>query len=99
MTDGRPGFGAAGTARRLATGSGPVTGPDPGPVTGPDMGRLAGALCGSGRETEAERDVRQRLQRALGTRVELKHKGGRGTLEVHFASFAELESLMNRFGA
>ncbi len=53
----------------------------------------------AGRETEAERDVRQRLQRALGTRVELKHKGGRGTLEVHFASFAELESLMNRFGA
>jgi ParB family chromosome partitioning protein len=53
----------------------------------------------AGRETEAERDVRQRLQRALGTRVELKHKGGRGTLVVHFASFAELESLMNRFGA
>jgi ParB family chromosome partitioning protein len=52
-----------------------------------------------GRETEAERDVRQRLQRALGTRVDLKHKGGRGTLTVHFASFAELESLMSRFNA
>lgn len=51
------------------------------------------------RETEAERDVRQRLQRALGTRVDLKHKGGRGTLMVHFASFAELESLMSRFNA
>lgn len=53
----------------------------------------------AGRETEAERDVRQRLQRALGTRVELKHRSGKGTLVVHFASFAELESLMNRFGA
>ena len=52
-----------------------------------------------GRETEAERDVRQRLQRALGTRVDLKHKGGKGTLAVHFASFAELESLMERLGA
>ena len=53
----------------------------------------------AGRETEAERDVRQRLQRALGTRVDLKHKSGKGTLSVHFASFAELESLMERFGA
>ena len=52
-----------------------------------------------GRESEAERDVRQRLQRALGTRVDLAHKGGRGTLTVHFASFAELESLMSRFNA
>jgi ParB family chromosome partitioning protein len=52
-----------------------------------------------GRETEAERDVRQRLQRALGTRVDLKHKAGKGTIAVHFASFAELESLMERFGA
>jgi ParB family chromosome partitioning protein len=52
-----------------------------------------------GRETEAERDVRQRLQRALGTRVDLSHRGGRGTLTVHFASFAELESLLLRFNA
>jgi ParB family chromosome partitioning protein len=52
-----------------------------------------------GRESEAERDVRQRLQRALGTRVDLKHKSGKGTLAVHFASFAELESLMARLGA
>jgi ParB family chromosome partitioning protein len=54
---------------------------------------------GAGRETEAERDVRQRLQRALGTRVELKHKGGKGQLTVHFSSFAELDSLLGRLGA
>jgi ParB family chromosome partitioning protein len=53
----------------------------------------------SGKETEAERDVRQRLQRALGTRVEMKHKGGKGHLTVHFSSFAELDSLLARFGA
>jgi ParB family transcriptional regulator, chromosome partitioning protein len=53
----------------------------------------------NGKETEAERDVRQRLQRALGTRVDLKHKGGKGALTVHFSSFAELESLMARFNA
>ena len=51
------------------------------------------------RETEAERDVRQRLQRALGTRVDLKQKGGKGALTVHFASFAELDSLLTRMGA
>lgn len=53
----------------------------------------------TGKETEAERDVRQRLQRALGTRVEMKHKGGKGHLTVHFSSFAELDSLLARFGA
>lgn len=57
------------------------------------------ARRGAGRETEAEKDVRQRLQRALGTRVEMKHKGGKGHLTVHFSSFAELDSLLARFGA
>jgi len=51
------------------------------------------------KESESERDVRQRLQRALGTRVELKQKAGKGALTVHFASFAELDSLLARFGA
>jgi ParB family transcriptional regulator, chromosome partitioning protein len=51
------------------------------------------------KETEAERDTRQRLQRALGTKVEIRHKNGKGALVVHFASYAELESLMSRFGA
>jgi ParB family transcriptional regulator, chromosome partitioning protein len=54
---------------------------------------------GSARETDAERDVRQRLQRALGTKVELKQKGGKGNLVVHFSSFAELDSLLARMGA
>jgi ParB family chromosome partitioning protein len=54
---------------------------------------------GTGRETEAERDVRQRLQRALGTKVDLKHKAGKGQLVVHFSSFAELDSLLSRLGA
>jgi ParB family chromosome partitioning protein len=53
----------------------------------------------SSRESESERDVRQRLQRALGTKVELKQKAGKGTLMVHFSSFAELDSLLARFGA
>ena len=51
------------------------------------------------KESEAERDVRQRVQRALGTKVEMKQKGGKGQLMVHFSSFAELDSLLARFGA
>lgn len=54
---------------------------------------------GAGRESDAERDVRQRLQRALGTRVDVNHKAGKGTLVVHFASYAELEGLLQRLGA
>ncbi len=53
----------------------------------------------AGRETEAERDVRQRVQRALGTKVELKQRSGKGVLTIHFSSFAELDSLLARFGA
>ena len=49
-------------------------------------------------ETAAERDLRQRLQRALGTKVELKHKNGRGTITVHFASSAELERIVEQLG-
>ena len=51
------------------------------------------------RETENERDVRQRLQRALGTKVELKQRGGRGTLKIHFATYAELDALLDKVGA
>jgi ParB family chromosome partitioning protein len=54
---------------------------------------------GAGRETEAERDVRQRLQRDLGSRVEMKQKGSKGARTVHFSSFAELDSLLARLGA
>jgi ParB family chromosome partitioning protein len=53
----------------------------------------------AGKETEAERDVRQRIQRALGTRIDIRHKEGKGSVTVHFASYAELERLMQRFGA
>jgi len=50
-------------------------------------------------ETPAERDVRLRLQRALGTKVELRHKAGVGTLTVHFSSFDALDALLARVGA
>jgi len=49
------------------------------------------------KETEAEKDVRLRLQRALGTRVDLRHKGGKGTLTVHFSSYDELDRLLGLF--
>lgn len=51
------------------------------------------------KESPAERDLRERLQRALGTKVELKHKQGRGTLVVHFHSFDELDAVIARMNA
>jgi ParB family chromosome partitioning protein len=50
-------------------------------------------------ETQAERDVRMRLQRALGTRVELRQRDGKGTFVVHFGSYDELDRLLAQFGA
>lgn len=50
-------------------------------------------------ETESERDVRHRLQRALGTRIELRHKEGKGTVTVHFSSYAELDRILGIVGA
>ncbi len=50
-------------------------------------------------ETQAERDVRMRLQRALGTRVEMRQRDGKGTFTVHFGSYDELDRLLGHFGA
>lgn len=51
------------------------------------------------KETPAERDLKERLQRALGTKVEVKHNAGRGTLVVHFGSFDELDAVLARMNA
>lgn len=51
------------------------------------------------KESQAERDVRMRLQRALGTRVELRQRDGKGTFTVHFGSYDELDRLLSQFGA
>jgi len=50
-------------------------------------------------ETPAERDVRMRLQRALGTRVDLRQKNGAGTITVHFSNFDALDALLAKVGA
>jgi ParB family chromosome partitioning protein len=49
--------------------------------------------------SQAEIELRDRLQRALGTKVEVREKGGRGTLIVHFGSFDELDEVLERIGA
>ncbi len=50
-------------------------------------------------ESDAERDVRLRVQRALATKVELHQKEGAGTLTLHFANFDELDRLLEAMGA
>ena len=48
------------------------------------------------RESPAGRDLIERLQRALGTRVRLQHRGGRGKIEVFFSSLDELDSILKK---
>jgi ParB family chromosome partitioning protein len=48
------------------------------------------------RESPAGRDLIERLQRALGTRVRLKHRGGRGKIEVFFSSLDELDGILKK---
>ncbi len=47
------------------------------------------------RPTPAETHVEERLQRALGTKVRLQHKKGKGRIEVYFHSLEELDRLLD----
>jgi ParB family transcriptional regulator, chromosome partitioning protein len=44
----------------------------------------------------AESNVEERLQRALGTKVRLHHRRGRGRIEISFHSLDELDRLLDR---
>jgi len=48
------------------------------------------------RESPAVRDLVERLQRSLGSRVRLHHRGGRGRLELFFSSLDELDRILKR---
>jgi ParB family chromosome partitioning protein len=48
------------------------------------------------RQSPAERELRERLIRALGTKVELVQKNGRGQLVVHFSGFDHLEDILEK---
>lgn len=44
----------------------------------------------------SERSVEERLMRALGTKVRLKHRNGKGRLEIHFHSLDQLDQLLDK---
>lgn len=46
--------------------------------------------------TPAELQVEERLQRALGTKVRLHHRKGKGRIEVFFHSLDQLDDLLNK---
>ena len=46
--------------------------------------------------TPAEAAVEERLQRALGTKVRLRHRKGKGRIEVYFHSLDQLDALLDR---
>ena len=47
-------------------------------------------------ETPNVRHLRESLQRALGTRVSLRERGGGGSLEIHYANLQELDRIVER---
>ncbi|MEI6789659.1 MAG: ParB/RepB/Spo0J family partition protein [Myxococcaceae bacterium] len=50
-------------------------------------------------ESGDEKEVRRRMEQILGTRVELKHQQGEGTLVIHFASIDQLNDLVDQITA
>jgi len=50
----------------------------------------------AGTETAAQRELKDRLLRALGTKVDVQQRRGRGKLVIHFSSFDQLEDLLER---
>ena len=51
----------------------------------------------AGRVTPEIASLEESLQRSLGTRVRLKDRGGRGTIEIEYASLDELDRLLSIF--
>lgn len=47
-------------------------------------------------QTPAEHDVEERLRRALGTKVHLKHRKGKGRIEIHFHTLDHLNTLLDQ---
>lgn len=52
--------------------------------------------AGTTRKTPAESQVEEKLQRALGTKVRLKNRRGKGRIEVYFNSLDELDRLLDK---
>lgn len=50
-------------------------------------------------ESGDEKEVRRRLEQVLGTRVELKHTHGEGSLVIHFSSIDQLNDLVDQITA
>ena len=50
-------------------------------------------------ESGEEKEVRRRMEQVLGTRVELKHHQGEGTLVIHFSSIDQLNDLVDQITA
>jgi ParB family chromosome partitioning protein len=53
---------------------------------------------GAKKESPQVRQLVEQLQRKLGTKVRLNDRGGKGTLEIEFFSYEDLDRLINLFG-
>ena len=51
---------------------------------------------GKAKESSTQRDLRLRIQRALGTKVDINQKDGAGVIALHFASYDEMDALLEK---
>ena len=64
-------------------------------------GRGEGSAAKDGAKAKQSPQARQlveQLQRRLGTKVRLVDRGGKGTIEMDFFSYEDLDRLINLFG-
>ena len=50
------------------------------------------------KDSPAHRDLRRRLERGLGTKVELNDKGGLGAIVISWHGYEQLDGLLTRLG-
>lgn len=67
-------------------------------VRGQKSGPKSGGSVAKAKESPQVRQLVEQLQRRLGTKVRLDDRGGKGTIEIDFFSYEDLDRLINLFG-
>ena len=73
--------------------------PPKGTEKGAQEGNKGGKANGPEAKSPAIKDLEARLMRKLGTKVEVRDRGGRGELTIAYASLDELDRLLAVIGA
>jgi ParB family chromosome partitioning protein len=59
-------------------------------------GKAKGGASAKAGQSAQVRNLGERLQRALGARVVIADRKGKGRLEIHYTSYAELDAILDK---